>query len=85
MQVRLGKRSPELYSVSQGALENENPRRMSQGLILEVELEILMDYIKEVMMSEGIWSAEKGVKCYLDDVLIAFTPTEKNWDAFHLF
>ena len=78
MQVRLEKRSPELYSVSQGALENENPGRMSQGLVLEVVLEILMDYIKEVMMSEGIWSAEIGEKCYLDDTLITFTPTEKN-------
>ena len=78
MQVRLEERSPELYSVSQGALENENPGRMSQGLILKVVLEILVDYIKEVMMSDGIWSAEIGVKCCLDDVLITFTPVEKN-------
>ena len=78
MQVRLGECSPDFYSVSQGALENENPGRMSQGLILKVVLEILMDYIKEEMMSDGIWSAEIGVKCYLDDVLITFTPKEKN-------
>ena len=51
---------------------------MSQGLVLEVVLEILVDYIKEVMMSDGIWSAEIGVKCYLDDILITFTPVEKN-------
>ena len=77
MQVRLDERSSEFYSVSQGALGNENPRRMSQGLILAVVLEILMEYIKEEMMSDGIWSAEMGVKCYLDDVLITFTPKEK--------
>ena len=77
MQVRLDERSPDFYSVSQGALRNENPGRMSQGLILEVVLEILMEYIKEEMMSDGIWSAETGVRCYLDDVLITFTPKKK--------
>ena len=78
MQVRLDECSPDFHSVSQGALENENPGRMSQGLILRVVLEILMDYIKEEMMSDGIWSVEIGVKCYLDDVLIMFAPEEKN-------
>ena len=78
MQARLKERSPEIYSVSQGALENENPGRMSQGLALEVVLELLVDYIKEVMMSDGIWSVEIGIKCYLDDILIALIPKEKN-------
>ena len=78
MQVRLGKCSPELHSVSQGALYNENPKGMSLELVLEVVLEILVDYIERVMMSDGIWSAEIGVKYCLDDVLITFTPREKN-------
>ena len=77
MQVRLDERSPGFHSVSQGALIGENPGRMSQGLILEVVLEILMEYLEEEMMSDGIWSAEMGVRCYLDDVLITLTPKEK--------
>ena len=78
MRMRLEKRSSEIYSVSQGALYNENPVGMSLELTLEVVLEILVDYIKKVMMSDGIWSAEIGVRYYLDDVLITFTPKEKN-------
>ena len=78
MQMRLGKRSSEIYSVSQGALFNGNPVGMSLELTLEVVLEILVDYIKKVMMSDGIWSAEIGVRYCLDDVLITFTPKEKN-------
>ena len=30
----------------------------------------------EEMMSDGILSAEIGVKCCLDDILITFTPTK---------
>ena len=78
MQVRLGKRSSEIYSVSQGALYNGNPKGMSLELVLEVVLETLVDYIKKVIMSDGIWSAAIGVKSHLDDVLITFTPKEKN-------
>ena len=51
---------------------------MSLELVLEVVLKILVDYIERVMMSDGIWSAEIGVKYCLDDVLITFTPREKN-------
>ena len=78
MQVRLGKRSSEMYSVSQGALFNGNPTGMSLELVLGVVLEILVDYIKKVMMSDGIWSAVIRVEGCLDDVLITFTPMEKN-------
>ena len=76
--MRLGKRSSELYSVSQGALNDGNPKGMSPELVLEVVLEILEDYIKKVMMSDGIWSAVIGVHSCLDDVLITFTPVKKN-------
>ena len=78
MQMRLGKRSSEIYSVSQGALYNENPTGMPQELVLEVVLEIIVDYIKKVMMSDGIWSAVMRIESCLDDVLITFTPMEKN-------
>ena len=67
---------PSYLSVSQGALENRNPGRMSQGLTLRVVLDILMEYLMEEMMSDGILSAEIGVKCCLDDILITFTPTK---------
>ena len=78
MQVRLEGCSPGLHLVFTGCFRNENPRRMSQELALAVVVEILLDYIKEVMMSESIWSAEIGVKCYLDDILITFSPLKKN-------
>ena len=51
---------------------------MSQGLVLEVVLDILMEHLMEGMMSDGILSTEIGVKYYLDDVLIIFTPKVKN-------
>ena len=67
-----------------GCFRDGNPQRMSQGLVLELALEILLDYIKEVLMSESIWSVEIGVRYYLDDVVIFFTLSEKNWAASYL-
>ena len=65
-----------------GCLENENPSRMSQGLDLVVVLDILLECLVEEMMSDGILSTEIGVKCYLDDVQITFTPNIRLWSAF---
>ena len=51
---------------------------MSQGLVLVVVLGILLECLVEEMMSDGILSTEIGVKCYLGDVLITFTPNIRN-------
>ena len=71
MWARLDERLPNYLSVSQGALENENPDGMSQGLTLRVVLALLMEYIMEEMMSDGILSAgdrsEMLPRRYLDN------------------